>query len=182
MMVLNFAIPVPPRPCSACPGGSPASSSSTRCWSGSGQGLVVRGLTGRLRWRVLVAAQLVFAVSWVLLLAAASLPVAAAVAVVLVAAVVLHGRGAAGWAESRSAAGGRGRPPARPLSGTDPAGVERRRRHRRWASPGCSTVARCPSWPALFAMSAVAVLTSVRWCVVLPRAAGLTNRAEPART
>jgi MFS family permease len=51
---------------------------------GLGQGLVVRAMTGRTRWRLLVLANLSFAASYVVLLGATATTVAVGVVVVLV--------------------------------------------------------------------------------------------------
>ena len=55
---------------------------------GVGQGLAVRAMTGRIRWRLLVLANLYFAVSYVVLLGANAVGVTVGVAIVLAATVI----------------------------------------------------------------------------------------------
>ena len=55
---------------------------------GLGQGLAVRAMTGRVRWRILVVANLFFAASYVVLLGATAVGIALGVVVVLVGSVV----------------------------------------------------------------------------------------------
>jgi MFS family permease len=55
---------------------------------GLGQGLVVRGMTGVIRWRILVLANVVFAASFLGMLSASAMSVPLAVAVVLGSGVV----------------------------------------------------------------------------------------------
>ena len=73
MMVLNFALPVYAVTVLGLPGWvTGAVFVINTVLIGLGQGLVVLALTGRLRWRILVLTQVVFAASWVLLLAASA--------------------------------------------------------------------------------------------------------------
>lgn len=58
---------------------------------GLGQGLVVNGMTGHLRWRVLVLTNVVFALSFVVLLGASGLSVVLATVVVLLGSIVYTG-------------------------------------------------------------------------------------------
>jgi MFS family permease len=85
MMVLNFAMPVYATTVLGLPGWvTGAVFTINTIMVGLGQGLVVRAMTGRTRWRILVAANLCFAASYVVLLGATATPVAIGVVVVLV--------------------------------------------------------------------------------------------------
>lgn len=89
MMVLNIAIPVYAVTVLDLPGwvvGAAFTLNTVMC--GLGQGLVVRGLTGHRRWRVLVLANLVFVASFVVLLGASAFSVVLAATLVLVGTVV----------------------------------------------------------------------------------------------
>jgi MFS family permease len=89
MMVLNFAIPVYATAVLDLPGWvTGAVFTINTVMVGFGQGLVVRGMTGRARWRVLLGADLVFAASFVVLLGASRLPIALGTAVLLVGSLV----------------------------------------------------------------------------------------------
>lgn len=89
MMALNFAMPVYATEVLGLAGWvTGAIFTVNTVMVGFGQGLVVRGLTGRVRWRVLMAANATFAVSFVVLLGASRLSVALATVVVLVGSVV----------------------------------------------------------------------------------------------
>lgn len=89
MMVLNFAFPVYAVTVLGLPGWvTGAVFTINTVMVGFGQGLVVKACTGRIRWRVLVAAQAFFAASYVVLLVLGHLPVAAGTVVLLMAAVV----------------------------------------------------------------------------------------------
>jgi MFS family permease len=89
MMVLNFALPVYATSVLHLPGWLiGAVFTINTVMVGFGQGLVVRAMTGHLRWRVLVVANLVFAASFLVLLGASWLSVGLAAAVVLVGSVV----------------------------------------------------------------------------------------------
>ena len=84
MMVLNFAMPVYATNVLGLPGWvTGAVFTLNTVMVGIGQGLVVRGITGHVRWRVLVAANLVFAASFLVLLGATWTSVALATVVVL---------------------------------------------------------------------------------------------------
>jgi MFS family permease len=85
MMVLIFAIPVYATTVLGLPGwvGGAVFTLNT-IMVGLGQGLVVRAMTGRVRWRLLVLTQGFFAAAYVVLLAASTAPVAVGVVVVLV--------------------------------------------------------------------------------------------------
>ena len=92
LMVLNFALPVYAVTVLGLPGWTTGAVFVVNTiMVGLGQGLVVTALAGRMRWRILVLTQVVFAGSWLLFLAAGGLPVGAAVAVILVGAVVFTG-------------------------------------------------------------------------------------------
>ncbi|MDP2772904.1 MAG: MFS transporter, partial [Nocardioides sp.] len=89
MMALNFAMPVYATEVLGLAGWvTGAIFTINTVMVGFGQGLVVRGLTGRMRWRVLMVANATFAVSFVVLLGASRLSVVLATAVVLVGSVV----------------------------------------------------------------------------------------------
>lgn len=89
MMVLNFAIPVYATTLLELPGWvTGAVFTINTLMIGIGQGLLVRGLTGLIRWRILVGTHVVFAASFLVLLGASALPVGAAIAVVLVGSVI----------------------------------------------------------------------------------------------
>jgi MFS family permease len=85
MMVLNFAMPVYATTVLGLPGWvTGAVFTINTIMVGLGQGLVVRAMTGRTRWRILVLANLSFALSYVVLLGATATTVAVGVVVVLV--------------------------------------------------------------------------------------------------
>ena len=85
MMVLNFAMPIYATTVLGLPGWvTGAVFTLNTIMVGLGQGLVVRAMTGRTRWRILVLANLSFAVSYVVLLGATFVSVAVGVVVVLV--------------------------------------------------------------------------------------------------
>lgn len=89
MMVLNVAIPVYATVVLGLPGWvTGAVFTVNTVMVGFGQGLVVRGMTGHVRWRVLLVTDLVFGVSFVVLLGASWLPVAVGTLVVLLGGVV----------------------------------------------------------------------------------------------
>jgi len=89
MMVLNFAFPVYAVTVLGLPGWvTGAVFTINTLMIGFGQGLVVRGMTGSRRWRVLLLTNLVFAASFVLMLGASALSVAMGVVLVIVGAVV----------------------------------------------------------------------------------------------
>ena len=89
MQILNIAIPVYATTVLGLPGWVSGAVFTVNCvMVGFGQGLVVRAMTGRRRWRLLVLGNAFFAVSFVVLLGASRLSVALGVAVVLVGSVV----------------------------------------------------------------------------------------------
>ena len=89
MMALNFAMPVYATEVLGLAGWvTGAIFTINTVMVGFGQGLVVRGLTGRMRWRVLMLANATFGVSFVVLLGASRLSVVLATVVVLVGSVV----------------------------------------------------------------------------------------------
>jgi MFS family permease len=89
MMVLNFALPVYAVTMLGLPGWvSGAVFTINTIMVGFGQGLVVRAMTGRVRWRILVGANLFFAASYVVMLGATVVTVAVGVVVVLVGSAV----------------------------------------------------------------------------------------------
>ncbi len=90
LMALNFAIPVYVTTLLGLPGWvTGAVFTLNTVIVGFGQGLVVRAMTGRRRWRMLALANLAFAASFVVLLGASRLAAGAATVVVLLGAVVL---------------------------------------------------------------------------------------------
>jgi MFS family permease len=89
MMVLNFAIPIYATTVLGLPGWvTGAVFTINTIMVGVGQGLAVRALTGRVRWRILVLANLFFAVSYAVLLGADAAGVTVGVAIVLAASVI----------------------------------------------------------------------------------------------
>ena len=89
MMVLNFAMPVFATTFLGLPGWvTGAVFTINTVMVGLGQGLAVRAMTGRVRWRILVLANLFFAVSYVVMLGATAAGVALGVVVVLLGSVV----------------------------------------------------------------------------------------------
>lgn len=89
MMVLNFAIPVYAVTVLGLPGWVAGAVFTLNCvMVGFGQGLVVRRMTGHLRWRLILFSNVVFAASFVVLLGASRLSVGLATAVVLVGSVI----------------------------------------------------------------------------------------------
>ncbi|MCD4534706.1 MFS transporter [Nocardioides sp. cx-169] len=89
MMALNFAMPVYATEVLGLAGWvTGAIFTLNTIMVGFGQGLVVRGLTGRVRWRVLMTANATFAASFVVLLGASRLSAVLATVVVLVGSVV----------------------------------------------------------------------------------------------
>ena len=132
MMVLNFAMPVYATTVLGLPGWvTGAVFTLNTVMVGFGQGLVVRAMTGAVRWRVLMLTNAVFAASFVILLGASRLSVGLATAVVLVGAVVYTTGEVLGGPGARRALGrGGARAPARPLPLADPAGLEPREHDR----------------------------------------------------
>ena len=89
MMILNIALPVYAVEVLELPGLVIGVVFTVNCLMvGLGQGLVVNALTGHVRARVLLVTQLVFAVSYVVWLGASVVPLAAAVAVMVLGGVV----------------------------------------------------------------------------------------------
>jgi MFS family permease len=89
MMVLNFALPVYATAVLGLPGWvSGAVFTINTIMIGLGQGLALRAMTGRVRWRLMVLSQVFFAVSYVVLLGATVVGIAVGVVVVLVGSVV----------------------------------------------------------------------------------------------
>lgn len=92
MMVLNFAIPVYAVTMLGLPGWlTGAVFTINTVMVGFGQGLVVKGMTGRVRWRILVAAQVAFGVSFVVLWGAGGATPWFATALVLLGGIVYTG-------------------------------------------------------------------------------------------
>jgi MFS family permease len=89
MMVLNFALPVYAVTVLGLPGWITGVVFTVNCvMVGLGQGLVVNALTGRVRYRVLLLTQAVFAASYVVFLGASALSVAVATFVVVLGGMV----------------------------------------------------------------------------------------------
>ena len=89
MMILNIALPVYAVEVLELPGLVIGVVFTVNCLMvGLGQGLVVNALTGRVRARVLLMTQLVFAASYVVWLGASVVPVAAAVVVMVLGGIV----------------------------------------------------------------------------------------------
>jgi MFS family permease len=89
MMILNFALPVYAVTVLGLPGLVVGVVFTVNCvLVGLGQGLVVNALTGRLRYRVLLLTQVVFAASYVVWFGAGVLSVALAVVVLVLGGVV----------------------------------------------------------------------------------------------
>jgi len=181
MMVLNFAMPVYATAVLGLPGWvTGAVFTVNTVMVGFGQGLVVRAMTGAVRWRVLLLANTTFAASFLVLLGASRLSVALATVVVLAGGIVytvgellggpVHGALSAEAAPEHL----RGRylsliQLAWNLSGTiAPVGLA-------WL------LERGPSatWLALVAVAAAGGVLATRLGAVMPHAAArVTNRAE----
>ncbi len=182
MMVLNFALPVYVVTVLGLPGWlTGAVFTINTVMVGFGQGLVVRRLTGRLRWRILVATQLVFAASWVLLLGASALPMWPAVALILVAVVVYTGGELLGGpvlgalSAEAAAAHLRGRYLSLIQLAWNIAGAI--------APIGFAWLLErgpVPLWPVMLVVSLLSIAATLRMAVALPQAAlPVTNRPEP---
>jgi MFS family permease len=89
MMVLNFALPVYAVTVLGLPGWvTGAVFTINTIMVGFGQGLAVRAMTGRVRWRILVTANVFFAASYVVLLGATAVGITVGVLVVLAGSVI----------------------------------------------------------------------------------------------
>ena len=89
MMVLNFGLPIYVVTVLGLPGWVTGAVFTLNCaLIGLGQGLVVNGMTGHRRWRVLVLTNVVFALSFVVLLGASGLSVVLATVVVVIGSIV----------------------------------------------------------------------------------------------
>lgn len=89
MMILNIALPVYAVTVLGLPGWITGVVFTVNCvMVGLGQGLVVNALTGRVRFRVLVATQAVFAASYVVFLGASVLSIGVATAVLVLGGVI----------------------------------------------------------------------------------------------
>lgn len=183
MMVLNFALPIYAVTILGLPGWvTGAVFTINTVMVGFGQGLVVRGLTGHRRWRVLVLTNLVFAVSFLVLLGASAVSVVLATAVVLTGSFVYTGGELLGG-------------PVLGALGAEAAPDHLRGRYLSliqlaWTISGAiAPVAfawlldrgESPLWLALTALSLVGALLATRLGRVLPQAAQeVTNRAAAA--
>jgi MFS family permease len=181
MMALNFAMPVYATEVLGLAGWvTGAIFTLNTVMVGFGQGLVVRGLTGRVRWRVLMAANATFGVSFVVLLGASRLSVTLATVVVLVGSVVYT---------LGELLGG----PVHGALSAEAAPEHLRGRYLSliqlaWNGSGALApvgiawlLSRGPEpvWLAFAAVSVVGMLLAARLGVVMPRAAQrVTNRAE----
>lgn len=182
LMVLTFALPVYAVTVLALPGWvTGAVFVVNTVLIGLGQGLVVMALSGRLRWRILVLTQVVFAASWVLLMSASVVPTGPAIGLVLVGVVVYTGGELLGG-------------PVLGALAAEAAPDELRGRYLaliQLAWNSASTVAPlafawllalddAALWVAMLACSAVAALGAVRLGASMPHAARpVTNRADP---
>jgi MFS family permease len=89
MMVLNFAMPVYATRVLGLPGWvTGAVFTINTIMVGLGQGLAVRAMTGRVRWRIMLLSNLFFAASYVVLLGATVVGITLGVVVVLSASVI----------------------------------------------------------------------------------------------
>lgn len=181
MMALNFAMPVYATEVLGLAGWvTGAVFTINTVMVGFGQGLVVRGLTGRVRWRVLLAANATFALSYVVLLGASRLSVVLATVVVLVGSVVYT---------LGELLGG----PVHGALSAEAAPEHLRGRYLSliqlaWNGSGAlAPVAVAwllshgeePVWLAFVGVAALGMLLAVRLGAVMPRAAQpVTNRAE----
>jgi MFS family permease len=181
MMILNFAIPVYAVAVLELPGWITGVVFTVNCLMvGLGQGLVVNALTGRVRFRVLLATQAAFAVSYVVFLGASALSVAAAVVVMVIGGMVYT------LAELM---GG----PVLAALGAEAAADHLRGRYLsliQLAWNVSSTIApvlfawlleegAAPLWWVMLAVAAASALVAARLGAVLPHAAErVTNRAE----
>ncbi|MFN8194953.1 MAG: MFS transporter [Nocardioidaceae bacterium] len=182
MMVLNFAIPVYAVTMLGLPGWlTGAVFTINTVMIGFGQGLVVTGMTGRLRWRILVVTQLVFGASFLVLWVAGELSEPLAITLILVGSVVYTGGELLGG-------------PVLGALSAEAAPAELRGRYLaliQLAWNVASTVAPvsfawllargvADLWVALLVVSAVSVAAAVRLGRTMPHAAlPVTNRVEP---
>lgn len=180
MMVLNFAMPVYAVTVLGLPGWvTGAVFTINTVLVGFGQGLVVSGMAGHRRWRVLVLTNLVFAASFVVMLGASALSVGLGTVVVLVGSVVYTGGELLGG-------------PVLGALGAEAAPEHLRGRYLSllqlaWTVSGAlAPVAfawlldrgAAPIWLALGGLSLVGTLLAARLGRVLPQAAQqVTNRA-----
>jgi MFS family permease len=181
MMVLNFALPVYAATVLGLPGWVVgAVFTINTVIVGFGQGLAVRAMTGAVRWRVIVLANLVFVGSYVVMLGVSWLPVVLASAVML-AGSEIYTLGEVFGGPVLSALAAEAAPEhlrGRYLSLIQLA----------WNIAGSIApvsfawlLERGPSatWLSLMAMSALGVLLAARLGAVLPHAAArITNKAE----
>ena len=126
MMVLNFAMPVYATTVLGLPGWvTGAVFTINTIMVGLGQGLAVRAMTGRVRWRILVLANLFFAASYVVLLGATAVGDHRGRGRVLVGSVIYTlGRADRRSGDLGARRGGGARPPAGSVPLDDPAGLE----------------------------------------------------------
>lgn len=180
MMVLNFAMPVYAVTVLGLPGWvTGAVFTVNTVMVGFGQGLVVRGMTGHRRWRVLVLTNLVFAASFLVLLGVGGLPVVPATVALLAGSVV--------YTVGEMLGG-----PVLGALGAEAAPDHLRGRYLAlmqlaWTISGAVTPVafawlldrgESPIWLALTAISVAGALLAVRLGRVLPEAARrVTNRA-----
>ena len=181
MMVLNFAMPVYATTVLGLPGWvTGAVFTLNTVMVGFGQGLAVRAMTGRVRWRVLLLANVVFAASFLLMLGASRAGVVLAVGIVLVGSAVytlgelsggpVHGALSAEAAPEHL----RGRYLSLIQLAWNLAGTIAPLAFAWLLDRGPSTL-----WLALLLVSAAGALLAVRLGAALPAAAArVTNKAE----
>ena len=183
MLALNIAMPVYVATVLGLPGWvTGAVFTLNTVMVGFGQGLVVRAMTGSLRWRMLLLAHGVFACSYLVLLAASWLPVVAATVVVLVGVAVYTGGELVGG-------------PVQSALAAEAAPDHLRGRYLSlvqmvWGVAGVVTPAAyswlldrgpAPVWLVLVAIAGWGALLAARLGRVLPRAAErVSNRVEEA--
>lgn len=183
MMILNFALPVYVVEVLGLPGWLVGVIFTVNCLLvGLGQGLVVTALTGRVRYRVLLATQALFAASYLVFLGSGRLPVSAAVVVMVLGGMVYT---------LAELAGG----PVLAALSAEAAPDHLRGRYLsliQLAWNGSSTIApvlfawllgrgEAPLWWVMLGVAAVSALVAARLGATMPRAAAqVTNAAEDA--
>jgi sugar phosphate permease len=183
MMILNFALPVYAVTVLGLPGWITGVVFTVNCvMVGFGQGLVVNALTGRVRYRILLLTQALFAASYVVFLGASVLTVSVATAVMVLGGVVYT---------LAELTGG----PVLAATAAESAPDHLRGRYLSMTQLAwnlSSTVApvlfawllelgSAPLWLVMLVISGLFTLVTVRLGAVLPQAAGrVTNRAEVA--
>ena len=183
MMILNFALPVYAVTVLGLPGWITGVVFTVNCvMVGFGQGLVVNALTGRVRYRILLLTQALFAASYLVFLGASVLTVSVATAVMVLGGVVYT---------LAELTGG----PVLAATAAESAPDHLRGRYLSMTQLAwnlSSTVApvlfawllglgSAPLWLVMMVICGLFTLVTVRLGAVLPQAAGrVTNRAEVA--